>query len=68
MKKIDQPLEMTNVLEHRREECIHYASCLEEASAMLWQSFSCAECKQFLRDVRPSPSYHRAASPLAWEI
>ena len=52
MKKIDFFLDMKNVTAHRRDDCIHYASCLEEASAMLWPSFSCANCKQFTKSTR----------------
>ncbi len=68
MKKIDFLLDMTNVTVHRRDDCIHYAGCLEEASAMLWPSFSCANCKQFTKSTRRVASYERAASPLAWEF
>ena len=32
MKRIEQPLEITAVAEHRHEECVHYTACLEEAS------------------------------------
>lgn len=68
MKRIENPLDMNTVNLHRREECIHYASCLEEASAMLWPSFSCAGCKQYAEAEAPVPTYDRAASPLAWEF
>ena len=54
MKRIENPLDMNTVTLHRREECIHYASCLEEASAMLWPSFSCAGCKQYAEAEAPS--------------
>jgi hypothetical protein len=68
MKKIDRPLDLKRVNAHRKENCIHYASCLEEASAMLWPSFSCAGCKQYMTKGREINSYERAASPLAWEF
>ena len=68
MKKIKRPLDIKGVTEHRREDCVHYDGCLEEASAMLWPSFSCAGCKHFVVKEKPIPSYERAASPLAWDF
>ena len=68
MKKLENPLEMRNVSEHRKENCIHYASCLEEASAMLWPSFSCRSCRHFTESSRRLPRYNSSASPLGWEI
>jgi len=68
MKKMENPLDMRNVSRHRKENCIHYASCLEEASAMLWPSFSCERCKHFAESERSSQDYNRSASPLGWEI
>jgi len=68
MKKMDNPLNIRNAEKHRKENCIHYASCLEEASAMLWPSFSCVECKHFTKSEKRMPDYNRSASPLGWEI
>jgi len=67
MKRLEQPLEIARVCEHRHEECIHYNSCLEEASALLWPSFSCKSCPQYALGGTPVMSYERAASPLAWD-
>ena len=68
MKKIERPLDLRGVPAHRKEDCIHYEGCLDEASAMLWPSFSCKGCRLFLvRDKEPL-RYERAASPLAWEV
>ena len=67
MKRLEQPLEIAGVCEHRREECIHYMGCLEEASALLWPSFSCRECPLYAFGGDPVVSYERAASPLAWD-
>jgi hypothetical protein len=68
MKKLERTLEYRTVTDHRRENCVHYEGCLEEASALLWQSFSCRECQMFSRRPSPVLSYDRAASPLAWEV
>ncbi len=69
MKKIEHPLDIKSVEEHRRENCVHYASCLEEASAMLWPSFSCSNCRQYTKTpARAVSSYERATSPLAWDF
>jgi hypothetical protein len=67
MKRIEQPLEINRVEEHRREDCAHYMGCLEEASTLLWPSFSCLGCRFFACGGRPALSYERAASPLAWD-
>jgi hypothetical protein len=66
MKRMEQTLEITAVGEHRHEECIHYMACLEEASALLWPSFSCRDCPLFAFGGEPIVSYERSASPLAW--
>jgi len=67
MKRIERPLELQAIDIHRRENCIHYKGCLEEASALLWPSFSCKGCKLFFMKKAEPVSYERAASPLAWE-
>ena len=67
MKRIEQPLEITAVAAHRHEECVHYTACLEEASALLWPSFSCRDCPLFEFGGNPVVSYERYASPLAWD-
>ncbi|MCP4605924.1 MAG: hypothetical protein GY847_36330 [Proteobacteria bacterium] len=68
MKKITRPLNLESVTTHRREECVHYEGCLEEASALLWPSFSCDGCKLFMAKSGEPMCYERAASPLAWEV
>ena len=69
MRKVNQPLKIENVRIHRREECIHYDVCLEEASALMWQSFSCKGCRFFSeKKGGAAPIYERSASPLAWEV
>jgi hypothetical protein len=69
MRKVNQPLKMENVRLHRREDCVHYEVCLEEASALMWPSFSCEGCRFFARKEGGAiPRYERAASPLAWEV
>lgn len=69
MRKIDRPLTLESVKFHRKDNCIHYDGCLEEASALLWPSFSCQDCKLFM-EKRNSVVYgsERAASPIAWEV
>ncbi len=68
MRKVNEPLKMDAVRQHRREDCVHYEICLEEASALMWQSFSCKGCAYFnLKQTRPV-SYERSVSPLAWEV
>ncbi|MDD5309668.1 MAG: hypothetical protein PHU25_20305 [Deltaproteobacteria bacterium] len=68
MKRLERTLDYGTVTDHRRENCVHYEGCLEEASALLWQSFSCSECRLFMRRPSLILSYERAASPLAWEV
>jgi hypothetical protein len=67
MKKINRLLDMKAVEEHRREDCLHYDGCLEEASALLWPSFSCCGCKLFEERIEPAPRFEQCASPLAWD-
>jgi hypothetical protein len=68
MKRLDQPLEIKAVQIHRREECIHYDRCLEEASALLWPSFSCAGCKLYFSRHAGPTRYERAACALGWDL
>jgi len=68
MKKINRPLNLESVMEHRRENCVHYEGCLDEASALLWQSFSCDGCQLFAERIAEPVYYEKAASPLAWEV
>jgi len=68
MQKRDQTLKIEMVRIHRREDCSHYEVCLEEASALMWQSFSCKGCRFFTEQTaRPVP-YEKSVSPLAWEV
>ncbi len=67
MKKIERPLDLNSIESHRREDCVHYRQCLEEASALLWPSFSCKDCKLFFLKKAEPVRYERAASPLAWD-
>lgn len=68
MHKIDRPLTLNAVVRHRREECTHYECCLEEASALLWPSFSCEGCRLFSQRTNQPLYCERASSPLAWEV
>jgi hypothetical protein len=68
MQKVDRPLTIESVNKHRREECLHYEACLEEASALLWPSFSCSGCRLFMEKRNRTIVYEQSASPLAWEI
>lgn len=69
MKRVSRPLDVVAVKKHRREECVHYKGCLEEASALLWPSFTCEGCQLFFpRPATDHASYERSASPLGWEI
>jgi hypothetical protein len=71
MRKVNRPLEFESVCSHRREDCIRYAGCLSEASALLWQSFSCDECELYTpADMESLESrwHQKACSPLAWEV
>jgi hypothetical protein len=67
MKKMNRLLEVRAVGEHRREDCVHYEACLEEASALLWPSFSCCGCRLFEARTEPERSFEQYASPLAWD-
>ncbi len=68
MQKLDHELQYQETNEHRRESCIHYDSCLTEASALLWPSFSCKDCLNFCAHSEANIiSYERACTPLAWE-
>lgn len=67
MKRLEHPLEVRTVCRHRREECVHYDMCLKEASALLWPSFSCADCKLYFGRHGGLVRYERAASPLGWD-
>jgi hypothetical protein len=67
MRKLARILELNAVSEHRREDCQHYEACLEEASALLWPSFSCCGCKLFEAREDPPRSFEQYASPLAWD-
>lgn len=68
MKKIMRPLDLDAIKRHRKEHCVHYEACLEEASALLWPSFSCEGCKLFSAKGTRPVCHSRAATPLAWEI
>ena len=68
MQKVERPLKFETVGKHRREDCIHYEGCLEEASALLWPSFSCKGCRLFMGRKTQTMSYEKSASPLGWEI
>ncbi len=68
MRKINEPLKLDAVRIHRRENCLHYEICLEEASALMWQSFSCKGCEHFTAKACDSMTYERSMSPLAWEV
>ena len=63
-----RPLDLSAVKCHRKENCVHYEACLDEASALLWPSFSCEGCRLFIAKTTKSVSHRRAATPLAWEI
>ena len=68
MKKVTRPLEFDSISSHRKEDCARYAACLSEASALLWQSFSCCECQHYCPTNVEQLSYEKACSPLAWEV
>jgi len=69
MQRLRHPLDLQAVPKHRHEECQHYEECLEHASALLWPSFSCRECRSFVTKAeRPYQSNGRCASPLAWDL
>ena len=68
MKKVCRPLTIDTVKAHRKEDCVHYEGCLEEASALLWPSFSCDGCEQFSAKRNESREFERAASPLGWDM
>jgi hypothetical protein len=68
MRKVNRPLEFDTVCVHRREDCIRYTACLNEASALLWQSFSCDECELYTPANMDDLCYQKACSPLAWEV
>jgi hypothetical protein len=68
MKRLEQPLEIKAVPQHRKEECLHYEMCLGEACSLLWPSFSCANCKLYFGKHGGPVRYERAASALGWDV
>ena len=68
MKKMERPLNLDSAVDSRREDCVHYKSCLSEASTLLWASFSCEGCPLFRCATSEGPRYDRAASALGWEV
>jgi hypothetical protein len=69
MQKIPHTLKIEMVRIHRREDCNYYEVCLQEASALMWQSFSCKECRFFSERTVPLPvNCEKSVSPLAWEV
>jgi len=67
MKKINRLLDLRAVSEHRHDDCLHYEACLEEASALLWPSFSCEGCKVYEKRLEQACNWHQSCSPLAWD-
>lgn len=67
MKKVNRLLDLRAVQCNRREDCQHYPACLEEASALLWPSFSCDGCKLFEERRDSSLRWGQSCSPLAWD-
>ena len=68
MKKIFHPLKLDSVNAHRKEDCLHYDGCLEEASALLWPSFSCKGCPLYNPQDIKHIHQEGATSPLGWEV
>ncbi len=69
MKKICRPLTLETVDFHRREECLHYEACLEQASALLWPSFSCDGCPNYIVTAADKMMSHdKEVSSLGWEV
>lgn len=69
MKRIDRSLHADAVQAHRREDCLHYQSCLSEASARLWPSFSCKGCELYHPESKSSSRpFDHASSPQGWDI
>jgi L-rhamnose mutarotase len=69
MQKINHPLELDMIDEHRKEDCINYSCCLDEASTLLWASFSCKGCTNYCKSSASTiQRYERNATPLAWEV
>ncbi|MBN2339841.1 MAG: hypothetical protein JXX29_12305 [Deltaproteobacteria bacterium] len=67
MQKLNHELHIQEINEHRKDDCVHYDTCLTEASALLWPSFSCKDCSNYSCSSRRMISYERACTPLAWE-
>lgn len=67
MQKLNNELNIQEISEHRKDDCVHYDTCLTEASALLWPSFSCKDCSNYACSSRRMMSYERACTPLAWE-
>ena len=67
MQRLKHELQIKEITEHRKDDCVHYDDCLSEASALLWTSFSCKDCKYYHAHEGSIISYERACTPLAWE-
>lgn len=62
MKKLDQTLVDHETAIHRRDDCSLYDSCLDKAAIKRWPSFSCADCREYDKENRPTLQLRRASS------
>ncbi|MDW8002630.1 MAG: hypothetical protein RMJ39_08180 [Deltaproteobacteria bacterium] len=51
-QRLSAELTLEEVDLHRYFDCKHYRRCLVFAAVMKWVSFSCKDCKNFLRSKK----------------
>jgi len=57
MKKLNLPPFSCKELEHRKEDCKNYSTCLELAMIKDWPDFSCENCENYEQEKISSTEY-----------
>ena len=50
--KLDLPLTLRSVSQHRYMDCERYDKCLNKVIKKGWVSFSCSRCPKFIKRVK----------------
>ena len=50
--KLDYPLTLNLVSQHRYVDCERYDKCLNKVIKKGWVSFSCSKCPQFIKRIK----------------
>jgi len=65
MKKLYKSLSIIEVPKERKDDCQSYNICLTFASSKNWRSFSCSNCKFYIKtDKFQPPKFNRITTPL----